>query len=93
MKSLDQNEIGEIVIKSPKDMFVVSWINLKLLSKYLKQFFQGYYKNDEATNKVFIENGFFKTGDLGYFDEDGLLYITDRRVDTIRFTINGIVCC
>ncbi len=39
---------------------------------------QGYYNNDEATAEVFTEDGFFKTGDVGYLDSDNYLYLTGR---------------
>ena len=39
---------------------------------------KGYYKRPEETKAVFDEDGFFKTGDMGRFDEDGHLYITGR---------------
>lgn len=42
----------------------------------------GYYENEEETKKV-IKNGWFYTGDLGYFDEEGFLYLTGRKKDVI----------
>ena len=38
----------------------------------------GYYHNDEANKEVFTEDGWFRTGDIGSFDEYGALHITGR---------------
>ena len=40
--------------------------------------FLGYYKNDTATNDVFTEDGWFRTGDMGILDHDGSLFIKGR---------------
>ena len=42
----------------------------------------GYVDNPEATNEV-LKDDWFYTGDLGYFDKDGFLFITGRKKDVI----------
>jgi len=43
----------------------------------------GYYKNPEATNASF-RDGWFYTGDLGYFDQEGYLYVSGRKKDMVK---------
>ena len=43
----------------------------------------GYYKNPEATNASF-RDGWFYTGDLGYFDEEGFLLVVGRKKDMVK---------
>jgi fatty-acyl-CoA synthase len=43
----------------------------------------GYWKDPEKTKAAFFADDWFRTGDVGYLDEDGFLYLTDRKKDMI----------
>ncbi len=47
-----------------------------------KHIMMGYWKNPEA-NKAALIDGWYHTGDIGYMDEEGYLYMTDRKADMI----------
>ncbi|XP_011697171.1 PREDICTED: 4-coumarate--CoA ligase 1-like, partial [Wasmannia auropunctata] len=45
----------------------------------------GYYKNPEATKKAFDSDGWLRSGDLGYYDDDGEIFIVGRLSDFILY--------
>ena len=47
------------------------------------QIMRGYWNRDDANEEVFTADGYFRTGDIGVFDEDGYLRIVDRKKDMI----------
>jgi acyl-CoA synthetase (AMP-forming)/AMP-acid ligase II len=54
--------------------------------------FRGYWKNEDATRAAFTDSGYFRTGDLGYLDEDDYLFIVDRKKDIIIRGGENISC-
>ncbi len=48
----------------------------------------GYYKNEELTKEVFDEEGWFRTGDIGFITNDGFLKVTDRKKEIFKLS-NG----
>jgi long-chain acyl-CoA synthetase len=44
----------------------------------------GYFHKPDATRAAFTEDGWFRTGDIGRIDEDGFLYITDRKKEMFK---------
>lgn len=46
--------------------------------------FIGYFDNKKETEEAFDEEGFFRSGDIGKFDEDGILYVFDRKKEILK---------
>ena len=44
---------------------------------------RSYWRNPEATKALFTDDGYIRTGDVGYVDEDGYLFIVDRKKEII----------
>ncbi|MCE3543816.1 fatty acid--CoA ligase family protein, partial [Escherichia coli] len=54
--------------------------------------FRGYWNNPAATAACITPDGFFRTGDIGYLDEDGYLFIVDRAKDIVIRGGENISC-
>ncbi|XP_017060756.1 luciferin 4-monooxygenase-like [Drosophila ficusphila] len=49
------------------------------------QFWAGYYGNETETRKIRDSQGWYHSGDLGYMDRDGFLYIVDRKKEMLKY--------
>ena len=54
--------------------------------------FLGYWNDEKSTKEAILPNGYFRTGDLGYLDEDEYLFIVDRKKDIIIRGGENISC-
>ncbi|XP_073814042.1 uncharacterized protein isoform X2 [Musca autumnalis] len=52
---------------------------------HLPYSWSGYYGNPMETQRMYDSLGWYHTGDLGYMDEDGYLYIVDRKKDILKY--------
>ena len=52
---------------------------------------QGYYNNPEATRRVLSEDGWLRTGDLGFVDAEGYLFVSGRSKDLIILAGENVV--
>lgn len=58
--------------------------------------YRGYLNNPDATRESFSPDGWLKTGDVSYADEDGFFYIVDRRKEFIKYNAyqgEGLILC
>lgn len=55
---------------------------------------KGYWRKPEATRETKTEDGWLKTGDIAYVDDQGLFYVVDRKkVGTYRSRCHCTVAC
>lgn len=52
--------------------------------------FLGYFNNEEATKNSIDAEGFLKTGDVGYFNENGNLFLVERKKDMLKYCSSQI---
>ncbi|CAM3501778.1 AMP-binding protein [Paraphotobacterium marinum] len=77
----NQHKIGSI--GKPIKSFRIKLSETSEILINSKCLFKGYYQNKKFNENIFIDN-FFKTGDLGFFDNEGYLYILGRINDAFK---------
>ncbi|KAB2038695.1 hypothetical protein ES319_D03G161200v1 [Gossypium barbadense] len=83
-KPLPPKQLGEIWVRGPNMMQCnVTCFFFPVQIKEDRSF--GYFNNPEATKQTIDEKGWVHTGDLGYFDENGYLYVVDRIKELIKY--------
>jgi 4-coumarate--CoA ligase len=81
---LSVGEEGEICVK-PNFKFFVSSSKFQRLLIITNFHLQGYYNNPKASKNVIDNEGFFKTGDVGCFNENGSLFVVDRKKELMNY--------
>lgn len=73
-------------LNNPKNLKIIEDVKNSNEGEILikgKSVFRGYYNDVEKTKDSFTEDNWFRSGDIGYFDKDGFLFITGRIKDMI----------
>lgn len=63
----------------------------KKIMVYGPNVFKGYYKDDELTREVLDSNGWYRTGDVGAFDERGCIEVIDRAKTMFRLQSGELI--
>ena len=72
---------------SPLEQGVIGEVSIRSVCNFL-----GYWKDEGATRAAYSDDAYFRTGDLGYLDEDNYLFIVDRKKDIIIRGGENISC-
>ena len=72
---------------TPLEQGVIGEVSIRSVCNFL-----GYWKDEDATRAAYSDDAYFRTGDLGYLDEDNYLFIVDRKKDIIIRGGENISC-